>query len=73
MVDEDITDEQRMAYVRQHVQKALGITKMYTYQTDMGVEANKINDQMMREIITQTKKNPESTSARENCEDDVPQ
>ena len=41
---------------------AMGIGNNYIYQTDSGIEANKINDDMMREILQQTKRNQTHSS-----------
>ena len=53
----NLSETQRMAFVRQHMLNAMGMGNNYIYQTDSGIEANKINDDMMREILQQTKRN----------------
>ena len=39
-----------MEHVRQHIQNAMGV-KQFTYQKDMAVEAKKIDESKMREIL----------------------
>jgi hypothetical protein len=45
--------------------KAMGISNTYVYSSDMGVEANKINDEMMREILSQNKQHAPADKADE--------
>lgn len=47
-----MTESQRMTFVQQRLINAMGMNQQYVYKTDMGREANEINEDMMREMIT---------------------
>ena len=48
----NMTEQERMAHVRQHMFRAMGMSKQYIHQADISQVASKISEGQMREVLT---------------------